>query len=237
MFRATNIRTSKCCTALWVGLALVLAGCGDADNNPQTIVMRAALTLPVGSNISSLTYAVMSSSGATLQMGTIPISNPNAVLALNLMLPPGTGDILELTATGSGAPCTGKSAPFDVVAGAPTSVGLNLVCGDQPQPASCPEIHAWIVTSDQAAGTGSTISPQVTVTEAGSTEPLAYAWTATAGVFSDSSVGSTTYTCTAPGDQSITLTVTEGTPPTACASTVSFPIDCGASVDAGASPL
>jgi hypothetical protein len=237
MLRTTNIRSRECFTALWVGLALVVAGCGGAANDPQTITMRAALTFPVGSNISSVTYAVMSSSGATLQTGTVTIDNPNAVLALSLMLPPGMGDIVELSATtGSGAPCTGKSAPFDVVAGAASSVGLTLACGDRPQPASCPEIHAWIVASDQAAGSARTISPQVTVTEAGSTELLAYSWTATAGVFGDASVGSTTYTCTAPGDQSITLTVTEGTPPSVCATSVIFPIDCGGA-DASASPL
>jgi hypothetical protein len=158
-------------------------------------------------------------------------------LALNLMLPPGMGDIVELAATtDSGGSCTGKSAPFDVVAGAPTSVNLTLVCGDS-QPFGCPEIQSWTVTPDQAEVPDGMISATATVTEADATQLLSYSWSATAGVFNDASAATTTYTCTSLGPQSITLTVTEGAPPSACSTTAVFPVGCGVSADAGASPL
>lgn len=220
-----------------MGLALVPAACGGAAGDPQTVSIRAALTFPVGSNISSVTYAVMSAAGATLQTATIAISDPNAALALNLTLPPGMSDIVELAATtDSGGSCRGKSAPFDVVAGAPTSVNLTLVCGDS-QPFSCPEIQSWTVTPDQAEVPDGMISAAVTVTEADASQPLSYSWSATGGVFSDASMAATTYTCTSLGAQSITLTVTEGTPPSACSTTTVFHVGCGVSADAGASPL
>ena len=126
--------------------------------------------------------------------------------------------------------------PFDVVAGGATSVNLTIVCGDS-QPSGCPEIQSWAVTPDQAEVPDGMISAAVAVTEADASQPLSYSWRATAGVFSDASVAATTYTCTSLGAQSITLTVTEGTPPSACSTTAVFPVGCGVSADAGVSSL
>lgn len=235
MIRTINIIRSLTRVALW--LALVPASCGGDAAAPQTIAMRAALTFPADSNIGSVTYLVTSRSGATLEMGTISVSSTNAALSLNMMLPPGTGDILELTATtGSGGSCTGKSVPFDVIAGGATSVNLTLICGDS-QPTACPEIQSWMVTPDEAEVPDGMISASVTVAEADATEPLSYSWKATGGVFNDASAASTIYTCTSLGPQSITLTVTEGTPPSACSTTAVFQVGCGVSPDAGVSPF
>jgi hypothetical protein len=230
----------KCYAALWIFIAVIATACSDA-REPQTMSVRAALTLPADANITSLTYAALSSSGATLDMGTIAISDPNAIVSLNLMLPPGSGDVVKLAATTSaGTSCTGRSAPFDVVTGAPTSVSLSLVCGDRPQSASCPEIQAWTVSPQQAVVPDGTVTAQVTVAEADATQPLSYSWIATAGILSgvtsDTSGASTTYTCTTVGSQSLMLTVTAGTPPLACATTAVFVVDCLASGAAAPSP-
>jgi hypothetical protein len=230
-------RPAKCYAALWIFIAAIATACGDA-REPETVSVRAALTLPADTNITSLTYAALSSSGATLDLGTIAVSNPNAILSLNLMLPPGTGDVVKLAATTSaGTSCTGTSAPFDVVPRAPTSVSLTLVCGDQPQAATCPQIQAWTVTPEQAVVPDGTVTAQVTVAEADATQPLSYSWVATAGSLSgvsgDASGASTTYTCTTVGSQSLMLTVTAGTPPLACATTAVFVVDCLAGTDAG----
>jgi len=221
-----------------MSVALIAAACSGASD-PQTVTMRAALTFPVGSNITSVTYAVLSSSGVFLQGGTVAVSDPNATVWLNLMLDPATGEVVQLAATtNAGASCTGQSSPFDVVAGGATFIDVTLVCGGgEASSTSCPEVHSLTVAPEQAVFPDGTISAGVSVTETDATQQLSYSWTATAGTFSDASAASTTYTCGTVGPQTLTLTVTEGTPPWTCAATSTFLVECIAGADAGAPAL
>jgi len=222
--------------ALGVGVA---GGCSNvADSggaSSDAFTSRLALVLPAGSNISSVSYLVLSSADVTLARGTIDVSRPGATLSLDLVLAPGIGDVVELEATTStGASCSGTSAPFDVTPGQSTFIGLTLVCGgDQPSSANCPDIQSWTVTPVQASVPAGAITAGVTAIAPDATDPLSYAWIATAGAFVDPSAAATLYTCTTAGAQTLTLTVRDGASSPPCAATASFLVSCVSGGDAG----
>jgi len=64
--------------------------------------------------------------------------------------------------------------------------------------------------------------------------PLSYHWIASIGSLRDASSASPTYTCTAPGVATLTLTVSDGDPQASCAATGSVQITCSGHVDAAA---
>jgi hypothetical protein len=91
---------------------------------------RFALTLPAGSNLTVVSYAVVSGTGDVITTGTIYASAPDGTLSVVLALPPGTGMVLQLTGTtAAGEPCTGTSAPFNLVEDQASSIDVTLVCG------------------------------------------------------------------------------------------------------------
>jgi hypothetical protein len=234
--------TNLAATALSVSVVFVVSGCSDATNTdiagPTVVTSRIALSLPSGSDISSVRYRVLSSGNATLATGTIDVSDPGATLSLDLVLAPAVGDVVELSAeTSTGALCTGASAPFDVTPEQPTFVGLTLICGgDQPGSASCPNIQSWSVTPVQTQVPLGTIGVGVTASDPGGTDSFTYVWIATAGAFVDSSAASTVYTCTTIGQQTLTLTVRDVRSTPACAATATFLVNCVSGGDGGSSP-
>jgi hypothetical protein len=221
---------------------IAVAGCSDVANSGEgdsnVVTSRVAFALPGGSNISSVSYRVLSSENATLALGTIDVGNPGATLSLDLVLAPGIADVVELSATTStGASCAGTSAPFEVVVGQPTFVNLTLVCGgDQPSSASCPDIQSWVVTPVQAQAPFGMIDVGVTAIDPDATDLLSYAWTATAGAFLDPFAPSTLYTCATVGAQTLTLAVGGGGSLPLCIATASFLVNCVSSGDAGSPP-
>jgi hypothetical protein len=229
-----------------VGLcvAVVVAGCSDAHNGDTEnsnvgesglVTSRLALSLPAGSNISSVNYRALSSADATLAAGAIDVSESGASLSLDLVLAPGTGDVVQLSAeTSTGAACAGTSAPFDVTLGQPTFVGLALVCGgDQPTSSRCPDVQSWGVTPVEASVPFGTIAVGVTASAPDGSDPLSYAWIATAGGFLDASAAETVYVCATAGSQTLTLTVRDEQSSPVCAATASFLVSCVSSGDGG----
>jgi hypothetical protein len=231
------IRAGTCLPTVVFCAGLVSADCSDVASS-NLVTSRLALTLPEGSAISSVSYTVLSSKDAALAAGSIAVSDPNAVLSLDLVLAPGVGDVVELLATTSaGASCAGTSAPFDVVAGRSAFINLPVVCaGNQPSSSSCPDIQSWAVTPVQAAAPDGTIVAGVVASDSDPTQTLSYAWIATAGMFDDPSAASTIYTCTTIGSQTLTVTVRSGPSSSACAATATFLVDCVSPADAGATP-
>jgi hypothetical protein len=55
---------------------------------------------------------------------------------------------------------------------------------------------------------------------------LSFAWTATAGTLTDPAAGSTVYTCSSAGAQTIVLTVTDDHPGSSCSATFLLPVGC-----------
>jgi hypothetical protein len=205
------------------------AGVGESNaGEADSITSRLALSLPTGSNIGSANYRVLSSENVILAAGAIDLSESGASLSLDLVLAPGTGDVVQLWAeTSAGASCAGTSPPFDVRPAQPIFVGLTLVCGgDQPSSSHCPSIQSWGVTPVAASGPVGIIDVGVVASSPEGSDLLSYDWIATAGTFLDASAADTRYLCTAVGPHTLTLTVRDDGPSPACAATASFLVSC-----------
>ncbi len=129
-FRTGSFAAAALCACV------VLTSCGDnwrvttGVADAGLVEGRFALTLPAGSNLTVVSYAVVSGTGDVITTGTIYASAPDGTLSVVLALPPGTGMVLQLTGTtAAGEPCTGTSAPFNLVEDQASSIDVTLVCG------------------------------------------------------------------------------------------------------------
>ncbi|HZL17110.1 MAG TPA: hypothetical protein VFG23_05130, partial [Polyangia bacterium] len=122
MIRNSAKLTALAAVALLCGT--VAMSCSKTTN--PTDVGSAKLALNIGgATVSTVAYTVLSGGTppTTLASGTINVSDPNATVSLDITLPAGTGDTVQLAATTSaGVACTGTSAAFNVVAGQATNV-------------------------------------------------------------------------------------------------------------------
>jgi hypothetical protein len=201
-----------------------------------------ALTLPGGQTISSVSWKVMSSSNAVVDMGTLDTSGTTSIGFIS-SLPAGTGDTLQMTAmTSAGVACTGTSSSFNVTSGGSTPVSVNLQCGALAADGgtlgsvvvsgsvvagdNCPSLSAWFITPQQTMGSAP-IDVSVTGTDPDVGETVTYAWTATSGSFASATSAMTQYTCGATGMQTLSVAITDNHMPTPCTTHVSFPaVDC-----------
>jgi hypothetical protein len=239
------IRNSAKLTAL-AAVALLGGAVGincSRGNGPDVGTARLALVID-GATVSSVSYTVLSSSSATLASGTINVSDPNATVSLDLSLPPGTADVVKLTATTSTMlPCTGTSSPFNVVAGQTTNVTLVLTCGGGGQTNTPGSIHVMAtvvqgdncpsIVSSSASPAQTSVGGQISVS-ALATDPdttltppdvLTYSW-APAANFAAPNAASTVFNCTAAGTQTLTLTVNDNHVPTACPVSITMAVNC-----------
>jgi hypothetical protein len=110
--------------------------------------------------------------------------------------------------------CPGQDLP--VADGTPCAGG---VCSGGVCDPSCPLLTNVTVTPLQA-----NVGDQISVTAIASSQdggPLNYLWTATAGSFADQNSAATTYLCEEPGQQTLTVTVSNATASCADQATVS----------------
>jgi hypothetical protein len=133
-FRTSALPVAALCACV------ALTSCGDNRGVPTGVADaglvegRLALTLPAGSNLTVVSYIVISGTGDSIATGTIYASAPDGTLSVVLALPPGTGVVLELTGTtAAGEPCTGTSAPFNLVEDQASSINVTLFCGGGAQ--------------------------------------------------------------------------------------------------------
>ena len=131
-FRTRSVAALCACAAL--------TSCGDSWRVPTAVADaglvegRLALTLPAGSSLTVVSYAVVTGTGAVITTGTIYASALDGTLSVVLALPPSTGAVLELTGTtAAGEPCTGTSAPFNLVEDQALSIDVTLFCGGGTQ--------------------------------------------------------------------------------------------------------
>lgn len=208
-------------------LAVTWFGC---EPPPSTDVgaTEVALAVPSGSSIVEIAWVVESSTGSVVASGSEDLTLSQTTLSLNLVLPVGRGDLLELSAlTGDGVLCGGISPPFDVSAGDWASVFVPLTCETTVySPSSCPAVLVQGPTPPVATAPAGTISVAASASEPDGMGVPSFAWSATAGTFADPAAASTLYTCSVAGTQTIVLAVTGGQPPTSCTTTFLLPVTC-----------
>jgi hypothetical protein len=99
---------------------------GSARGNESTGRVSAALTLPDGTTITSVTYNI---SGPTTTSGTVPIGDAQSIEFVVGGLLAGSGYSITLGATDSmGDHCSGTASGFTIVAGAISNVGVQMTC-------------------------------------------------------------------------------------------------------------
>jgi len=223
-------------------LGAIAAGCSRRLDSGGAGNVRVALQIPPGGPaVSSVHWRILSASSTVVKQGDIDTSNINATASVDTSCPAGSGDTITLTATASdGSPCTGSSAPFNVIAGGQVMVGVLLVCGGgtpmQPNGSvtvgttivagdNCPLLTQWQASPLQTTS-GANISVAATATDADPGETLSYSWTATSGSFASATAAATTYTCSSIGPQTLTVTVTDNHFPAPCATAMSLPVNC-----------
>jgi hypothetical protein len=208
--------------------ALLIVGCGenDASVGPPA---RVALVLHGGSITGWVSYTVYASSGVAVISGGESVSDPNASLFVQLRIPPGKGDVVQMSATTSaGEPCSGTSAPFDVVAGESANVEVTLICTPTTTGADhCPTVVFW---SASAASTGppGTFDLSAVARDLDATDVLSFSWTAASGAFGSPTASVTSYACGAVPASTVTLTVSDDHLPASCNTTVILPVSCPA---------
>jgi hypothetical protein len=210
------------------------------SSNPNSGDVKLAVVLPSGAKLTTINYKILSSSSAQLAGGSFDVSDPNATVSLDIVVPVtptgDAGDTVNLTATSStGESCTGTSAAFAVLAGTNPAVTMTLTCGTGSAPGQtgnigvtatlvegdvCPSITSAVVGPAETS-VGS--SAMVIATATGSSA-LTYAWAPAANFTTPGSSGSS-YKCLASGLQTFTLTVTDSHNPP-CQTTATLNIKC-----------
>jgi hypothetical protein len=216
-----------------VGLATLL-GCegvpsgsnGGTSTGPTGSV---ALLLQGGGTVNSFAYSI---TGPSTHTGTINVTNSSTVSAVIGGIAAGTGYSLTLTGTSvdGQTSCAGTSVPFNVAAGATTSVALAIDCHSAPKTGSimvngtinvCPNVDS--VSANPPVGNVISIASAADDPDSGP-QPLSYSWTTTSGTLSGATTANPTLTCTAPGTATLTLTVSDGD--AGCNGSFSLPLTC-----------
>jgi hypothetical protein len=229
--------------AKWVGVgfACLLQACASNGRNPaEDGGARVAFTWPSGVRINSVNYSVHLSQSASVLAGVMDISNTNASISFNLVLPPDPAATVSLTATTvAGASCAGASTPFQIPAGATVPVVVQLACGSMPAPPApgtvhvsanvtladnCPSIVDAVVAPAQVT-VGGMMNTTVTATDPDQGETLSVVWTASAGTFSNPNAATTQYHCDQAGPQTVTVSATDSHVPS-CTASVPFTVTC-----------
>jgi len=224
--------------------------CGKGSNG-DTGHVNVAFSVPGGLTLSSVSYTAQSGATppATLLTGSINVSDPNATISADLILPAGTGDTLTITGTASpgNVSCTGTSSPFNVVSGQTTSLSMTITCG-AGSTGTIPgqvDVNATVISGDNCPSiTSGAVAPAVTsvgasiAVSAAASDPdaadvLSYTWTDGVGGPTLATGNATSIACPSSGAHHIILTVADNHTPS-CAKSVDLPVNCVATGAGGA---
>jgi hypothetical protein len=217
-----------------VGLS-ALIGCQGTPNGSSGAAPGAvgsvalALQVAPGITVNSFAYSI---SGPHAYNGSIDVSNSTKVSAVIGGVAAATGYSLTLTGTSvdGQTTCSGTSAAFNVVGGAITSVSVVIDCHTPSQTGSvlvngtinvCPSIDS--VSANPPNGTAIALASAAHDPDGGP-QALSYSWTTSSGTLSSATAASPTLTCSAPGNVSLTLTVSDGD--AACNATFNLQVTC-----------
>jgi len=209
-------------TAATLASGALAVNCSKKSDRDDVGSVGLALVLPGGGIVNTVHYSINTTPPTT---GDIDVSAPGTTQATALVsgLNPGMY-VVTMTATSSDMQTCSGSAPFTVAANQTAMANVILQCSRTNNRGSvaitgridqCPLITSISATALQAA-VGSSISIGVVASELDPGDTLTYSWTA-AGVAPTPGAGTigaaaanTTFTCTAAGQVSISITVSDG---------------------------
>ncbi len=204
-------------------------GDGDTGNAPAAGRVEVQLVAAPGIALDRVAYAI---TGPHAYAGTLTVSSATTISAVIGDIAVGSPYVLALTGTTTdgATPCKGTSAPFAVTASMTTAVALHLVC--TPSHTTGSVAVSGVVNICPSVTSVSANPPVVNLIALSSTAvdpdagpgPISYLWTSTSGSLSSATVANPTFTCTAPGYASLTLTVSDGDP--SCADTFNVLVPC-----------
>jgi len=215
-------------------LAIAAPACAPDEPKgpgPNEGTLSIDLVVPGGDgNLTMVNYQVLQN-GAPL----VPAKQDQILLGaatsatkpnVSIFLPTGSGYSITMTATTSSSiSCAGTSSAFAVTAGGTTAVSLNLVCGGGgPMPGGgvvnvtattgsgdrCPVLTYYSVNpTSLKVGDQSLLGATVADPDTGDT--VTYAWSATNGAVTTPTSQNATFTCSATGTATITLSYADVT--------------------------
>jgi hypothetical protein len=207
---------------------------GQGDEKSGTIGLQ--LQIGGGLSLNTVSYSITGPGGFS-RTGSLDLSSATAFSATIGGIPAGNGYSITLTGTTTdGSTTCGGSATFNVAARASTKVVVALDCHQAPRTGSinvngsiniCPQIDELSANPDTVA-VGSSIALTGVAHDADNApSSLSYQWTASPGTLT--TTGSTaTFTCTAPGSATITLSVSDGDTNPTCADVLTTTVNCTA---------
>lgn len=202
----------------WLAIAVLSSACnGETFRTPLEASVLLRLDLADGGAINEVRYTVTGNGMGSMD-GTIDTSAAGSTASVELFgIAPGRGYTVELVATSvdESMTCRG-SASFDVNAGVATEVMVFLGCKRTEQYGAvrvdgrlnvCAELVKAVVSPLHTSASNS-LSLSAAGTDAEG-DPIEYRWIATEGSIEDARSAATTYTCVQPGDQLITVEVSD----------------------------
>jgi 5'-nucleotidase len=235
-------------TALSLGFAFLAAGCSDGGSPPVEPSSERAgqvslqLQLAPGAALTSVSYSV-TGPAAFAKTGSLDVSQSSKISGTIGGIPAGNAYTVTLSAStaDAGFACSG-SAAFNVTAHQTTSVSVAVTCKEQAKAGAvlvngalniCPVADGINAsTNDLDVGATATLMALAHDTDA-APAALRYQWAVSSGTLSSATAQSPTFTCTAAGVATLTVTVSDGDTTPGCADTFSTDITCGTSVCAG----
>jgi hypothetical protein len=107
-----------------------------------------------------------------------------------------------------------------------SALAAHVVHSDSVEGDQCPVLTSWGASPLQTSSPRGTISVSASASDADPGDRLTYEWTATAGSFADPRAPVTTFTCTTPGDQTLTMSVRDDHHPGPCKTSLKILVTC-----------
>jgi len=192
------------------------------------------LTLPGGSQLNSVSYTVTGPNGFS-KTASVNLTS-SSTLSFQLSLPAGGPYSITLsgTTTDGATTCAGTGS-FTVIARQTAKATVHLTCHEAPRTGSalisgvlniCPQIDSLAASPSEVLVGKSTVLAATAHDTDASPAALSYAWSASSGSLSATSGASPSFTCSTPGDATITLTVSDGDATAGCADTQTTTVTC-----------
>jgi hypothetical protein len=193
------------------------------------------LQIAPGVSINTVNWTITNSGTSFTRTGSVTVRTSNLISFQSSAIPAGTGYTISLTATSTDGAftCTG-SAGFSVSAQQVTPISLRLNCST---PAAGQGTIVVVGTTQICANLDSlgaspletAVNTPISLSATGSAGnlPVAFAWTATAGAFDNTSSATPVFTCpSTPGPVTITVTISPGAPTCNTITTQSVTVTC-----------
>lgn len=231
-----------------LGLAFVVTGCGAEGAQPTERSGERAgegsleLQLASGAVLSSVSYTITGPASFS-KTGSIDVSHSTKIKTTIAGIPAGNGYSITLSASSvDGGTTCGGSASFNVLAGKVANVAVAVSCREPGKTGSvlvngalniCPVADGITANPSELSVGASVVLASLAHDSDAAPAALAYQWSASSGSLSSATDASPTFTCTAAGTATITLTVSDGDTAPDCASSTTVDITCSAPVCEG----